>query len=150
MNIISKLSVRQLGKNKRRTLITVIGIVLSVALITAISGFIVSMQDGLIRSTKANSGDWHIAFNNVSNEVIEELEEDPQISTYFLKDEPQEDGTTQTVFYFRLANPSHTYDETALAIAEDHGLEAENIRGANTTLLAAEGYIANDDSHGYS
>ena len=37
MNIVNKLTVRQLKENKKRTMVTVIGVIISVAMITAVA-----------------------------------------------------------------------------------------------------------------
>ena len=39
MNVVSRVTVRHLKENKKRTVVTILGIMLSVALITAISAF---------------------------------------------------------------------------------------------------------------
>ena len=38
MNLLNKLTIKNLKLNKKRTIVTIIGIMLSVALITAVSG----------------------------------------------------------------------------------------------------------------
>ena len=39
MNIVNKLTLRQLLLNKKRTLVTIIGVIISVAMITAVASF---------------------------------------------------------------------------------------------------------------
>lgn len=65
MNILNELTVKSLKKNKRRTVLTIFGIVLSVALITAITTFVSSMQGSLVDFAKKNSGNYHILVENV-------------------------------------------------------------------------------------
>ena len=45
MNIVNRLTLRCLKLNKRRTLVTIIGIILSVAMLTAISTIFFSFMD---------------------------------------------------------------------------------------------------------
>ena len=45
MNVVSRVTVRHLKENKKRTVVTILGIMLSVALITAISAFAESFLD---------------------------------------------------------------------------------------------------------
>ena len=42
MNILNELTIKNLKQNKKRTIVTIFGIILSVALITAITTFISS------------------------------------------------------------------------------------------------------------
>ena len=42
MNLLNKLTVKNLELNKKRSIVTVIGIILSVALITAVASMVVS------------------------------------------------------------------------------------------------------------
>lgn len=54
MNIVNRLTLRCLKLNKRRTLVTIIGIILSVAMLTAISTIFFSFMDLMQRDTIAN------------------------------------------------------------------------------------------------
>jgi len=56
MNIVSKLTLRHMKKNKRRTFVTIIGVIISVAMLTAVSTLVVSFIDGLQRQAIAESG----------------------------------------------------------------------------------------------
>lgn len=62
MNIVNKLTLRHIKSHKRRSLLTVLAIIVSVAMVTAvftsIFSFIKFMQD----STKAYDGNWHAQF----------------------------------------------------------------------------------------
>ena len=60
MNILNELTVKNLKRNKKRTLVTIFGIILSVALVTAITTFVSSMQGSMIEYAKKNDGDYHI------------------------------------------------------------------------------------------
>ena len=48
MNLINKLTIKNLKLNKKRTIVTIIGIILSVALITAVASMVVSFRSSLI------------------------------------------------------------------------------------------------------
>ena len=60
MNIISKLTLRHLKENKRRTLVTIIGVIISVAMITAVATLGVSFLDLMIRQQISRNGEWHV------------------------------------------------------------------------------------------
>ena len=57
MNLLNKLTKKNLLLNKKRTIVTVIGIILSVALISALSSLVVSFQSSMIKYEKINIED---------------------------------------------------------------------------------------------
>lgn len=59
MNILHKVTRQILKKNKTRTWVTVIGIVLSAAMFTAVTTCVSSMQNFLLRTVIATEGSWH-------------------------------------------------------------------------------------------
>lgn len=64
MNIFHKVTLQSLKRNKIRTVVTIIGIVLSAALICAVSTSVASFLDYMKRSIIYDSGDWQ---GNVMN-----------------------------------------------------------------------------------
>lgn len=48
MNIVNKVTLKTLGKNKVRTLVTIIGIILSVAMITAVTTGMSSLENFIV------------------------------------------------------------------------------------------------------
>jgi putative ABC transport system permease protein len=76
MNIINKLTIRHLKENKRRTLVTIIGVIISVAMVTAVATLGVSFLDLMKRQTIADSGEWHVQYMNVNKDQIEAIEKD--------------------------------------------------------------------------
>ena len=77
MNILNELTIKNLKQNKKRTMVTIFGIMLSVALVTAITTFLSSMQGSLVEYAKRNSGDYHLYVTDVPAEE----------QKYFLKNE---------------------------------------------------------------
>jgi putative ABC transport system permease protein len=65
MKILYKLAVSQLKKNKSQTFITLIGIVLSITLITSIMIFFNSFYVTLVNQAIAQSGKWHYAYDEI-------------------------------------------------------------------------------------
>lgn len=81
MNIIGTLTLRHMKLNRKRSVITVIGIVLSVAMVTAISGMVVSFQDMLYRDSVAREGLWHVRYYNLDEATTEAVLAEPVFST---------------------------------------------------------------------
>lgn len=74
MNIVRKLTLRHLLMNKRRTLVTIIGIIISVAMITAVATFFTSFVDMMKRAEISQDGEWHTRYKEVNKEDIEVIE----------------------------------------------------------------------------
>lgn len=65
MNIINKLTLRHLKLNRKRTIVTVIGVVLSVAMLTGVTTVAASARDMLVQFVISNTGNWHGVFRGV-------------------------------------------------------------------------------------
>lgn len=76
MNIIYKLTFRQLMKNKQRTLITIIGVMISVAMLTAVATLITSFLSVAQKEHIANEGKWHILYKDVNEKQLEKIASD--------------------------------------------------------------------------
>ena len=72
MNIFHKVALQGLKKNRTRTLVTIIGVALSAALITAVAAFAVSLQNYMINGAVVKYGDWHIMFPDVDSVFVQE------------------------------------------------------------------------------
>ena len=66
MNVLNRVTWNNLKKNKTRTIVTIIGVILSAAMITAVTTFVSTMQDYMLRSVIAQDGEWHVRFNGLS------------------------------------------------------------------------------------
>ena len=62
MDLLKKLTIKNLKLNKKRTIVTIIGIMLSVALITAVATMYSSSISSLIEFETYEKGDFHVAF----------------------------------------------------------------------------------------
>lgn len=81
MNIISKLTLRHLMLNKKRTLVTIVGVIISVAMITGISTFSVSFLDFLRNDEMGNGGNWHALYKDAGIESVQKIKADEDIDT---------------------------------------------------------------------
>lgn len=62
MNIFNKVTLQNLKKNRTRTLVTIIGVILSTAMITAVATFAISLQQYMVKGSAQKYGDWHVEF----------------------------------------------------------------------------------------
>ena len=139
MNIVYRLTLRQLRLNRGRTIMTILGIVLSIAMVCCVAGFVFSLRDLGIESVKQRVGDWHVAYINVSAETASSIAEEELFSSYYVT---EGDTEGQSNIYLRLENPGRDIIDLAGGIAEKYGVETW---GGNTELLAFEGIIPYDN-----
>lgn len=81
MNIVNKLTVRNMKKNKRRTLVTIIGVIISVAMVTAVATLVVSFMDLMQRNEIASDGEWHVLYKDVNKAQLEAIKNDDATKT---------------------------------------------------------------------
>ena len=67
MNIFNKVTLESMKKSRTRTVVTIIGVVLSTALITAVATSGVSMMKYLANGEAQKTGDWHVKFEDVNS-----------------------------------------------------------------------------------
>ncbi|GIN87524.1 ABC transporter permease [Heyndrickxia sporothermodurans] len=84
MNIVNKLTVRQLKQNKRRTLVTIIGVIISVAMVTAVATLGFSFLDLMKRQTISTTGEWHVLYKNVNKKQLQAIKNDDETKTEFI------------------------------------------------------------------
>lgn len=83
MNIFHTYSLKSLKKNKTRTLVTIIGIILSVAMITAVTTMVATIQQFGISYITSTDGDWHVFVNDVTGEKREGFYADDRVDTTY-------------------------------------------------------------------
>lgn len=79
MSILQKVTLQILKKNKTRTVVTVIGILLSAAMFTAVTTCVSSTQHFLYRTVIATVGDWHGAQYGVEADELKRLESNGEV-----------------------------------------------------------------------
>ncbi len=84
MNILKKCSYRSMKENRKRTAVTIIGVILATALITAVACLAESFRTSLIAYEKQQNGDFHYHFLDVGQEYLKYFENNRQIEKYGL------------------------------------------------------------------
>lgn len=84
MNILKKLTLTNLKLNKKRTIVTIIGIILSVALITALSTLISSFRESLHEFYIKQRGNYHYAFYDISDDDLKIIKKNNKVESYYL------------------------------------------------------------------
>lgn len=80
MNIFNKVALQGLKKNRTRTLVTIVGVVLSAVMITAVATFGTSLLNYLTNGSIAKYGDWHVEFVDVDSSFVQERANDKEVT----------------------------------------------------------------------
>ena len=83
MNILNKISIRNLKLNKKRTISTIIGIILSTALICAVATMATSFQHTLVQNSINRTGYYHLKLYDITDENIKTLKNNRDIKNIF-------------------------------------------------------------------
>ncbi len=87
MKELKKITIQNLKLNKKRSIVTIIGILLSVALITAVATMVTSFRESMIEYEKKVSGNYEYAFFDVPSSEISFLKNNRSISDLFITNE---------------------------------------------------------------
>ncbi|MBO6232485.1 MAG: ABC transporter permease [Clostridia bacterium] len=85
MSILKNLTIKNLKLNKKRTIVTIIGIMLSVALITTVASIYISGIASLIKFEKAQKGNFHLAYYDIPNDDLTTFKNNRKIDKIFIK-----------------------------------------------------------------
>lgn len=132
MNVFYKITRKNLRKNRIRTLVTVMGVILSTAMITAVfsigSSFINFMKEGTIEAL----GDWYAADNDLSQEELKLLQQSEEVSdiAYAKKlgyaQRPAPENNPDKPYYYVLAVSSGFKEQMRLRLTQGRMPQTEN------------------------
>ena len=106
MNLLNKLTIKNLKLNKKRTIVTIIGITLSVALMVAVSSIYSSLIYSGIKFEIYEKGDFHVAYLDVETSDLNVFKNNRLVEDIYL---------TQNIGYSALEN-SHNKDKPYIYI----------------------------------
>ncbi len=86
MNILNELTFKNLKLNKKRTIVTIVGIVLSVALICAVAGMVTSFQATLVNIAITDGGNRHLTIENVSKKDLKYFTNNSHVKSMYLSE----------------------------------------------------------------
>ena len=79
MSVLSNVTVKTLKKNRVRTLVTIIGIILSTAMFTAVASIVSSLYSFMVRGEIAFTGNYHVRINHCDGGRINSVSGDERI-----------------------------------------------------------------------
>lgn len=108
MNILNKLTIKHLTMNKKRTLVTIIGIVLSTALMVGIGCLVSTFREYSLQEIISNQGDHHVELENMPGNTYSYIDSNVQI----------ENQTSFTdLGYTKLVNGENQYKPYLFAVS---------------------------------
>ncbi len=107
MKILSKFTLKNLVKNKKRTIVTIIGAVLSVTLLFSVGIIASTLRQNELNSAIEKSGDYNVKINNTDNseKVKSTIENDTDID-YFVRYDQIDNNDT-----YNIINASYSYED---------------------------------------
>lgn len=131
MSILNKLTIKNLKLNKRRTIVTIIGIILSVALICAVASMVSSFRESLIKFEINRDGNFHYEFSNVDSNTLREIKNNRNFDKVYI---------SKNIGYLKLNNSKNEDKPYAYLIAMD------DIAMSNVSLNLIEGKFPTNDN----
>ena len=112
MKLIRSLTWKNMKNARARTLVTLLGVILSAAMFTAVTTMGVSFRDYMVNAEIASSGDWFVRYDYGSMEELSRLREDEDVTAL---------GTLNALGYtrFQIETDSRTVDDTLILAAGD-------------------------------
>ena len=84
MDILNKLTIKNLKLNKKRTIVTIIGIILATTLITGVTTLLSSFHASTLAYTKEHFGDYHLVVENVPEDDLNRIQNLDNIESSFI------------------------------------------------------------------
>ena len=76
MNIFHRVAVQSLKKNRTRTIVTIIGVILSAAMFTAVTTMVSTLYSYLERMQSYERGSYYLSFSGAPHEAVREMQSD--------------------------------------------------------------------------
>lgn len=86
-NVLKKCCYRSLRENRKRTAVTIVGITLATALITAVACLVVSFRASMIAYERRQNGDFHYEFQGVAQEYLKYFQNNQYVEKYALAEQ---------------------------------------------------------------
>lgn len=83
MNLMKTLTLKNLKLNRKRTIVTIVGIILATALLSALVTLVSSFRYSMIEYQKQKDGDFHVKFSNVKMSELSEFKNNRNIESTF-------------------------------------------------------------------
>lgn len=113
MKLLNKLTLKNLRLNRVRTIVTIVGIMLSAALITVASGMALSGRQTMIDAQKTWSGDYDVSLDIIDTAKIDEIRQNRNVENAYYKERvgfaKAKDSNGETYDYAVVGMSENTY-----------------------------------------
>lgn len=144
MNTLNKLTLKNLKLNKSRTIVTIIGILLSTALITVVAGIAASGQQTMINAEINFSGDYDLSLSgNITEKDVKEISANRNVESVYIEDNS---GVAQMPTYKNETRPyAYIQALSAKALTDCFNLPLESGRYPQNSseLLLTQTFVLN-------
>lgn len=79
MNIFGIITGRTMKQNRSRSVVTIIGVILSTAMISAVTTFGISLHRFFVDTSIRQEGNWHVILENVPGGMVNDLKKDERV-----------------------------------------------------------------------
>ncbi len=145
MNVTTNLSLRYLKQNKKRTAITIIGVILATVLLTGVISMFTSLQHSLIKYTISQTGNWDAQFLDVQYKDAGAITNSAEVKTSMI---------SHDLGFAMLNTPQYSYKPYIFLSAYDHNKLANYpfnlVSGRlpeNTEEIALVNDLSNDQNY---
>lgn len=116
MNIFHRITRQTLLKNRTRTIVTIIGIILSTAMFTAVTTFISSIQNFMLEASIESEGDWYGSVRAAEPDTLDRIADDARVAqlatAQVLGYAPLETAAYEEMPYLYVLGADETYFST--------------------------------------
>ena len=111
MNILNKLTQKHLTMNKKRTIVTIVGIILSTALMVGIGLLLSTFRESMIQEVIMERGDYNARIDDISKSNLTIIDNNSNVKSYITRNYLGYDRipTDETISYFKLFSVDDAY-----------------------------------------
>lgn len=111
MNILNKLTQKHLIMNKKRTIVTIVGIILSTALMVGIGLLLSTFRESMIQEVIMERGDYNARIDDISKSNLAIINNNSNVKSYITRNYLGYDRipTDETISYFKLFSVDDAY-----------------------------------------
>lgn len=111
MNILNKLTQKHLIMNKKRTIVTIVGIILSTALMVGIGLLLSTFRESMIQEVIMERGDYNARIDDISKSNLAIIDNNSNVKNYITRNYLGYDRipNDETISYFKLFSVDDAY-----------------------------------------
>lgn len=121
MNILNKLTIKHLTMNKKRTIVSIVGIILATALMVGIGLLLSTFREMMIDDIIAYNGDYHAKYSNIDESKINLIKNNTNVDSFYYKESlgfsKIENPENESKPYYQVYEASQSYLENLKLIS---------------------------------